>query len=148
VPTRYFALFCGVTFLLAGVGGFVSFVTPPAAPDAPPLVASQAYGYLLGLFPINFVHNLIHLSIGVLGCAAWRSYPAARVFSRGLAIFLGILTGMGLVPALHTTLGLVPLYGHDIWLHGLEAAAAAYFGFVAAPQASGATTSVETPHSS
>jgi len=32
---------------------------------------------------------------------------------------------------LRTTFGLVPLYGHDVWLHAVLAAVAAYFGFVA-----------------
>jgi hypothetical protein len=148
VSTRYFALACGVTFLLAGIGGFLPFVTPPATPDAPPLVVTQAYGYLLGLFPINLVHNLIHLAIGVAGLVAWRSDAAALAFARGLAIFLGVLTLMGVVPALRTTFGLAPLYGHDIWLHGVEAAAAAYFGFVAAPRATRSASPVDSAHSS
>jgi len=129
--TRYFALFCGIVFTLAGILGFVPGFTPPASAEAPPLTVSAGYGYLLGLFPINVLHNLVHLSIGVLGFAATRTASAARTFSRGLAIFLGALTIMGLMPALYTTFGLVPLYGHDIWLHGIEAVAAAYFGFVA-----------------
>ncbi len=129
--TRYFALFCGIVFTLAGILGFVPGFTPAAAHDAPALTVSAGYGYLLGLFPINVLHNLVHLSIGGLGFATARTFSATRAFSRGLAIFLGALTVMGLVPALYTTFGLVPLYGHDVWLHGLEAVAAAYFGFIA-----------------
>jgi len=26
-------------------------------------------------------------------------------------------------------MGIMPVYGHDVWLHGLTAAAAAYFGW-------------------
>ena len=39
---------------------------------------------------------------------------------------------MGFIPALrlHTTFGLVPLYGNDIWLHAVLAIVAGYFGFV------------------
>jgi Domain of unknown function (DUF4383) len=39
---------------------------------------------------------------------------------------------MGLITAgkLHTTFGLIPLYGHDVWLHVVLAAVGAYFGFV------------------
>ncbi len=129
--TRYFALSCGIIFALAGVLGFIPAFTPPAAPDAPPLIVPANYGYLLGLFPVNLLHNLIHLTISVLGFVAYRSYAAARLFSRGLAIYLGILALMGLAPPLHTTFGLVPLYSHDVWLHGLEALLAVYFGFVA-----------------
>jgi hypothetical protein len=36
---------------------------------------------------------------------------------------------MGLLPVLNITFGLIPLYGHDIWLHGGFAAMASYFGF-------------------
>jgi hypothetical protein len=34
-----------------------------------------------------------------------------------VAVVYGILTVMGLIPALDTTFGLIPLYGHDVWLH-------------------------------
>lgn len=133
MPARTFALFCGILFALAAIGGFVPLVTPPAGADAPPLILDANYGYLLGLFPMNLAHNLVHLAISVLGFAAYRSDRAARLFARGLALFLGALTLMGLIPSLHTTFGLVPLYGHNIWLHGAEAAIAAYFGFIASP---------------
>ena len=129
--TRYFALSCGVVFTIAGVLGFMPAFSPPAGPEAPELAAPSSYGYLLGLFPVNLLHNLIHLAIGVLGFATWRSYRTARIFARGLAFYLGLLTLMGLAPPLNTTFGLVPLYGHDVWLHWLEALLATYFGFVA-----------------
>jgi hypothetical protein len=37
---------------------------------------------------------------------------------------------MGLLPQLDVTFGLAPLFGHDVWLHGVEAVAAGYIGFV------------------
>jgi hypothetical protein len=37
---------------------------------------------------------------------------------------------MGLIPNANTMFGLVPLYGHDVWLHAVLAIIAAYFGFV------------------
>jgi hypothetical protein len=46
-----------------------------------------------------------------------------------LAVIFGVLTVMGLIPGLNTVFGLIPLFGHDIWLHALTAIAAAYFGF-------------------
>ena len=62
---------------------------------------------------------------------AFRSYPSALQFSRFLGITLGVLTVMGLIPALSTGFGVWPLYGHDIWLHGLEAVIGIYLGFFA-----------------
>ncbi len=34
---------------------------------------------------------------------------------------------MGLIPVLNTSFGLIPIFGHDVWLHALFALAAAYF---------------------
>jgi hypothetical protein len=132
--TRYFALVMGALFVLAGIGGFVPFVTPSMSPDAPPLTIDMSYGYLLGLFPINVVHNLVHLSFGIWGLAAYRQYPQARLYCRLLAIILAIFTVMGLISQTTTTFGLMPLFGHDIWLHALEAVVAGYLGYVARPE--------------
>jgi hypothetical protein len=55
-----------------------------------------------------------------------------------------VLAVMGLVPGLDTTFGLVPIYGHDVWLHALLAGVAAYFGFVAAPEAEDRTSGAGT----
>ena len=130
MAVRYFALLMGVAFILAGVGGFIPGITQPAHTDMPSMTLSTNYGLLLGLFPINLAHNLFHLSLGIWGLAAFRRYEAARTFSKGLAVTLTALTVMGLLPALNTTFGFLPLFGHDIWLHALEAAAAFYFGFI------------------
>lgn len=131
VFTRYFALIVGVAFTLAGIAGFLPFFTPHAPPDAPHLIVDASYGLLLGLFPVNIIHNLFHFAVGVMGVLAFGSYPAALQFSRFLGISLGVLTVMGLIPALNTGFGLWPLYGHDIWLHGLEAVIGIYLGFFA-----------------
>ena len=51
----------------------------------------------------------------------------------GVAFLLvGVLAVMGLIPAANmwNTFGLIPIHGHDVWLHAVIAAAAAYFGFV------------------
>jgi hypothetical protein len=45
-----------------------------------------------------------------------------------VAVIYGILTVMRLIPVLDTTFGLIPLYGHDVWLHALLAIVAAHFG--------------------
>jgi hypothetical protein len=127
--TRYFVLIVGAAFLAAAIAGFIPFFTPHAPSEAPHLIVDTSYGYLLGLFPVNIIHNLFHFAVGVMGVLAFRSYPAALQFSRFLGIALGVLTLMGIIPALNTGFGLWPLYGHDIWLHGLEAVVGLYLGF-------------------
>jgi hypothetical protein len=47
-----------------------------------------------------------------------------------VAVIYALLTVMGLVPALYTTFGLIPLYGNDVWLHAVLALVAAYFGWM------------------
>ena len=129
--TRYFSLIVGVLFVLAGVGGFLPFITQPPPADALPLHLAISHGRLLGLFPVNILHNLFHFAVGILGLLAYRQYSTARLFSQGLAVTLGAFTVMGLLPMFNTMFGWFPLYGHDIWLHGLEAVVGAWLGFFA-----------------
>lgn len=130
---RYFVLLLGTAFILAGVGGFVPGVTQPPPPEAPTLSIGTSYGLLLGLFPINLVHNLIHFGFGVWGLAAYRTETQSRMYTRAMALILTLFTVMGLLPGLSTTFGLLPLFGHDIWLHGLEAVIAIYLGWFYTP---------------
>lgn len=128
---RYFALLMGVGFVIAGIAGFIPWLTPPIAADAPTLTIAANYGYLFGLFPVNTLHTLTHLVFGILGLVSCRSFVSARRYAQGLAIVLAIFTVVGLIPQLATTGGLMPLYGNDTWFHALEAVIAAFVGFFA-----------------
>ena len=129
MTARSFALAAGIAYLLVGVLGFLPGITQPPPAGSPDLAVDAGYGYLLGLFPINVLHNVVHLAVGAAGLAAYRSLRGGRTFARGLAIFYGALAVLGLIPGLNTTLGLIPIFGHDVWLHALTALAGAYFGF-------------------
>jgi hypothetical protein len=129
--TRYFALIFGIVYLVVGLAGFIPGLMI-RTPDLPPLAVDSLYGRLLGLFPVNVLHTLVHLGLGAWGIAAWRSYAGARGYARGVAVIYGVLTLIGIIPATNTLFGLVPLFGHDIWLHAASALVAAYFGWVAA----------------
>jgi hypothetical protein len=123
-----FARIFGIVFLLIGVGGFIPGLTQPH--DHPGLTVEAGSGMELGLFPVNVLHNIIHILFGAWGLFAARNYDASRTYARVVAIVYALLTLLGLIPATNTTFGLVPIYGHDVWLHALLAAVAAYFGFV------------------
>lgn len=129
MTARNFALIIGIVYFVAGVLGFVPPLIFPAPDTAPGIGITAFYGYLLGLFAVNFMHNLVHLAIGAWGIAASRTMGGARAFSKTLAVLYGVLAVMGLIPALNTMFGLAPLHGHDVWLHAGTAALAAYFGW-------------------
>lgn len=130
VPLRETALVLGIAFTAAGIAGFLPAFMHPVPHEAPALGVSAAYGYLLGLFPVNVVHSLFHLIVGIGGIAAYLKARLARPYLRGFAIALAALTVMGLLPGFDVTFGLAPLFGHDVWLHGVEAVAAGYIGFI------------------
>ena len=127
--TRRFALVVGIVYLIIGIAGFIPGLVQ--GQDYPDLAVDAGSGALLGLFPVNVVHHLVHLLVGVLGIAAYRAFDSARLYARGLAIVYGLLAVMGLISAanLHTMFGLTPLFSHDVWLHAGTAVIAAYFGW-------------------
>lgn len=122
-----FARIYGIAFLVVGIAGFIPGLTQPH--DHPELAVEAGSGMLFGLFPVNALHNLVHLVFGAWGLFAARSFGAARSYARVVAIVYALLTLLGLIPATNTIFGFVPIYGHDIWLHALLAGIAAYFGF-------------------
>jgi hypothetical protein len=104
----------GLVFLVVGVLGFVLTGT------------SQDMSMLLGIFPVNLAHNLVHCLFGVWGLAAARSAGGATTYCKvGGAIYL-VLGLVGFVA--ENPLGLVPLGGNDRWLHLVVGAILTYAG--------------------
>lgn len=138
MAARNFALISGILFVLIGVLGFIPGIV--SAPDTIPdsLAVTTGYGYLMGTFPVNILHNIVHLAVGAWGLTASRSFKGALFYCQGLTIFYGLLAVMGLVPVLGTSAGLIPIFGNDVLLHLGTAAIAAYYGFLAVPNAEAA----------
>jgi hypothetical protein len=115
-----FAQVFGVIYLLVGVLGFVL----PLLLRPMPATWGPFSDYLFGLFAVNWLHDLAHLLIGVVGIAVYRSFSGSRAYAFALgvayaALFLvGILTG-GV--GLGERGGLLPLNGWDNVLHLLTA---------------------------
>ena len=132
MTTRNFSLILGIIFLVVGIAGFLGGAMPglmePLHDGHPAAMGTN--GNLLGLFPVNELHNGAHILFGLWGIWAYRS-GGSTMYCRIVAIAYGLLTVMGLVPSLNTAMGLMPLYGNDVWLHGAIALLAAYFGWVA-----------------
>ena len=146
MSTRNFAMLLGVVFLLVGILGFVPplLTPPPTGAAGHELHVRQFDGYLLGLFHVNVLHSAVHVLFGILGIAMSRTYSAARGYCRFVAVAYGLLAVMGLIPQLNTVFGLIPIHGHDVWLHAAIALVSAYFGF-AGPVETVTTTDTTTP---
>ncbi|WP_026735562.1 DUF4383 domain-containing protein [Fischerella sp. PCC 9605] len=126
---RYFALISGIVYILLGIFGFIPGMVATPGTGGPEVLFKAGYGYLLEAFPINFLHNIVHIAVGIWGLVSYRNYIRARTYGRGLAIFYGVLAIMGLLPYFNTVFGLIPIFGNNVWLHAITAAIAAYFGF-------------------
>lgn len=133
---RTCAFILGILFLVVGLAGFVPGLMglPTDAPtvpvDAPRLSFDDGYGYVLGLFPTNYLHNAVHIVVGVLGIAASTSFSGAVVFNQGFAIVYALIALMGLLPVTNTTFGVMPIFGNNVWFNALTALIAGYIGFV------------------
>lgn len=120
--TQKAAMVFGVVFLLVALLGL--FIRGGMGMESHPDQAPR----LLGLFPVNLLHNLVHLAFGAWGLAASRSYSASRGYHRAGAVIYLVLVVLAFIDP--TTFGLVPIGGNNIWLHALLAAGLAYFGFL------------------
>ena len=130
MTTRAFALTIGIVFLAIGVLGFVPGLVTPAPEQAPNVAITAYYGYLLGILPVNYFANLAHMAMGAWGIAASRAEGGSRAYARTIAVISGALAIVGMIPALNTLFGLMPVYGKDVWLHAIVAIAAAFFGWI------------------
>lgn len=127
---RNVTLVYAVAFTAVGILGFIpAFLTPP--PEGMTLAVESFHGYLLGLFPVNLLHNIVHLLFGLWGFFSYfSSRLASRNYLRSVAVVYAVLTVLGFIPGLNTLFGLVPLHGNDIWLHAVLAIVAGYVGFM------------------
>ena len=101
----------GWVFIVIGILGFFTSggMTMVADMDRAPR--------LLGLFPVNLLHNLVHLGFGVWGILAARTLGAARNYCFIGGVIYLVLAGLAFITP--TTFGLIPIGGHDIWLHAV-----------------------------
>jgi hypothetical protein len=130
MSTRTFALVFGIAFLAIGIAGFIPGLTTPPHPQHPELAVDAGYGQALGLFPVNVIHNIVHILFGIWGLLSYKTLGAAKGYAKGVAIIYFVLMIAGFIPGLNTMFGLVPLFGNDIWLHFILATPAAYFGWM------------------
>ena len=114
----------GIVFILTAVAGFLASGT---SMEHDPELAPK----IIGLFPTNLLHNIVHLAFGVWGLVASRSFSGARTYGRIGGIIYLVLAALAFVDP--TTFGLIPIGGNDIWLHAVLGIGLAAAGFTAKP---------------
>lgn len=119
---RVAAIF-GVVFVLVGLAGFT-----PAGMGLMRMDHSGAHT-LLGLFPVNALHNAVHLAFGLWGLWASRSAAQSIVYALGSGAAYLVLGVLGIFT--NSLFGIVPIGGYDVHLHLVLAAFLAGFGFLA-----------------
>lgn len=119
----------GIVFLLVGAVGL--FMPSGMVMHADPTAT------ILGLFPINLLHNVVHLLFGVWGLLAARTFGGAKTYAQIGGVIYLVLAVLGWFDP--TGFGLVPIGGNDIWLHAVLGIALAYFGFTS-KESGGAVT--------
>lgn len=130
-----FALILGIAYVLIGFMGFVPALLTHPETMSPSIenYGLAADGYLMGLFPVNPVHNIIHITTGVFGIVASIALDSSRFFSGQVGIYYTLLTILGIIPFTRTFFGIIPIYGADVLLHGATGLLGIYFGFLAKP---------------
>jgi hypothetical protein len=122
--TQKLAAVFGVVFILIAIAGFIA-PGGMAMQPTDPVTSAQA----LGMFPVNLVHNIVHLLFGLWGLAASRSFGGSRSYFTTVGIIYAVLVVCGWF--FPDGFGLVPLGGNDIWLHAILAVVMMGIGFSA-----------------
>ena len=133
-----FAQVLGIIYLLVGVIGFI----PPLLIGDVPGALGPFGGYLIGLFAVNWFHNLAHLLIGAAGLAVYSSFSGSKAYALVLGVAYAALFLLGILSGSVATLGgLLPLNGVDDVLH-IVTALAAFGAYLASRQEA---VEIETP---
>lgn len=88
-------------------------------------------GLLLGVFPVNLLHNVVHILFGVWGIMAARSFAGAKTYAQVGGVVYLLLAVLGFF--MPTLFGIIPIGGNDIWLHAVLGLVMAGIGFSARP---------------
>lgn len=125
MTARTFAALCGALYIVLGLAGFV----PAFWERGGGLKINVFYGSLFGIFMVNVILSMMHLTIGLWAAMAANNKYSSLVFARAGCIVFLLLGIAGLIPVkeVQTLFGTVPLSGNNVWLHLGSAAVALIF---------------------
>ncbi|MGH2787168.1 MAG: DUF4383 domain-containing protein [Actinomycetota bacterium] len=128
---QHFALIFGIVYLLIGVLGF-----PVTGFDD---FAGKTYNDELVIFPVNPLHNLVHLALGALWVTSAGRHDRARQANLLIGGTLGLVTILGAFGVLRF-LAIESFGSPDNFLHLVTAALSLYFGTAGAETAEAPVT--------
>jgi hypothetical protein len=114
-PIQQLALLFGLTFLAAGIGGFIPGITTNY--DDLSFAGHDSGAQLLGVFQVSVLLNLLHLLFGVAGIVLARSRNGARAFLVGGGLIYLVVFLYGLFTAQDSAANFIPLDRSDDILH-------------------------------
>lgn len=120
----------GWFFLAVGILGFIPAFRSDVVVMDDGLRVHAAHGLLFGIFPVNAVHNIIHIAFGIWGITAGSAAASSLSYCRATSVICAVMAFMGVLPVLSTFFGLAPLHGANVALHVSIALVTGYFGFV------------------
>ena len=130
MTARTFAALCGVLYIGLGIAGFVPALWERPG-GGPSLTIQVFYASLLGVFMVNIILSMMHLTIGLWAAMSANNKYSSLIFARGGTLLFLAMAIAGLIPVkeVQTLYGTVPLYGNNVWLHLATAAIGAIFAF-------------------
>ena len=118
-PAQLFALAFGAVYVLIGLAGFI--VT--GFDD----FAAENYSEELILFPVNPLHNIVHLAVGALWLGSAARHQSAKAVNMLIGVVYALVAILGFAGALKF-LAIEDAGSADNFLHLATALLAIYFG--------------------
>jgi hypothetical protein len=105
----------GAVFLLVGVLGFIPGITTNVGSMT--FAGHQSDAYLLGIFEVSILHNVVHLLFGIAGLILARTATGARSYLIGGGVVYLLLWLYGMLIDQNSAANFVPVNTADNWLH-------------------------------
>lgn len=132
LQTRNFALIAGMVMMMMGL---IAFVPTLNITEGLPLIkVNTSYGMFLDVFPLNIFNKVALILFGVAGIACYFSKSSSThysiIYAKVVFWVMGALAILGIIPMTNTLFGYWPLFGFEIFAHGIFAIAGGYYGYV------------------
>jgi len=135
-PAQLLTTLIGATFILVGILGFIPGITTHLYGGLD-FAGHNSQAKLLHIFQVSWLHNIVHIALGLVGLALARTWATARLYLVGGGVVYLVLWFYGLLIDQHGGANFVPFNTADNWLHFVLGAGMIGLGF--------ATTRVRRP---